>query len=150
MLVIKQQHHSKTPEALVFLTVFLLCLYDMCCFKLSFRLNNLSHSSHLNSLSPVIKHDISLKQNTRSNELQRACRQADLQPRPCDRMCRFRLLLFWKTLLHSEQRYTLLCSRSLSLFMTASPSGPLSRLSSAVVTSWDLSASSFISANIRN
>lgn len=30
----------------------------MCCFKLSLRLNNLSHSSHLNSLSPEMIHKV--------------------------------------------------------------------------------------------
>lgn len=61
-------------------------------------------------------------------------------------MCRFRLLLFWKTLLHSEQRYTRLCSRTLCLFRMVNPSGPLSRVSSAAASSWALSAGSFRSA----
>lgn len=41
-------------------------------------------------------------------------------------MCRLRLLLFWNTLLHREQRYTLLCSLALCLLIAGAPSEVLS------------------------
>ena len=75
-------------------------------------------------------------------------------------MCLFRLLLFWKTLLQREQRYTLLCSRVLCLFRTAVLSGVLSRpllaataavaATASEATGSELSVKGFTSAHISN
>lgn len=75
---------------------------------------------------------------------------------PWDRMCLLRLLLFWKTLLQREQRYTLLCSLALCLFRTAPLSGVLCRLllsaaaAASEATGSELPAGGFASAHIRN
>ncbi len=75
---------------------------------------------------------------------------------PCDRMCRLRLLLFWKTLLQRAQRYTLFCSRVLCLFRTALLSaGVLCRLllsaaAASEAAGSELSTGGFTSAHISN
>lgn len=101
-------------------TSFLLCLYETCCFRLSLRLNNLAHSSHLNSLSPKDQPvmSVSLLQAHRDHGAHLGPPRGPRGGRgggrdsPCERTCLLRLLLFWKTLLQILHWYTRLCSPS--------------------------------------